>query len=102
MIHSGRVDWSLDRNKCVHQISPVIKFGKCKGLVMKFHDDLAANVESMREQLIGSTYRNKNFVIIGTIVDIVYEVDEYYKSEYYWAVLDNGQRINTLRIQECR
>jgi hypothetical protein len=68
---------------------------------MKFHDDLANNVEQMREDLIGKQFRNKNFIVLGTIVDVVFEVDSQFNCSYYWLVLDTGKRINTLHVKEC-
>jgi len=68
---------------------------------MKFHDDLADNVAQMREKLIGKQFRNKNMIVIGTIVDVVLEVDAQFDSKYYWLVLDSGKRINTLHVKEC-
>lgn len=69
---------------------------------MDFRDDIANKVEQMRDKLIGSPYRNKFYIIEGEIVDVVYEVDEHYKSGYYYLILDNGKKINTLRIKEFR
>lgn len=51
------------------------------------------NVEHIYDGLIGKVCRGSNLKVLGTIVDVVYEVDGY-GHENAWAVLDSGRRIN--------
>lgn len=55
--------------------------------------------DRLYEQLVGKVFRNRHMMPVGTIVDIVIEIDEYYKSTYFYAILDNGDRINTMRLK---
>lgn len=53
----------------------------------------------LREQLIGKTFRNRHMIVIGDIVDVVIEHDCYYDKVYFYAVLDNGEKINTIKMK---
>jgi len=46
-----------------------------------------ASIEHKYDHLVGKTCRGSNLKILGTIVDVVYEVDGY-GHENAWAVLD--------------
>lgn len=62
-------------------------------------ETISEKFDRLCEQLIGKVFRNRHMMPIGTIVDITIERDEHYKSTYFYAVLDNGDRINTIKLK---
>lgn len=62
-------------------------------------DDVADKYNDLCEMLIGKMLRDRNKIVIATIVDVIIERDEYYNKTYFYAVLDNGSRINTMKLK---
>jgi hypothetical protein len=66
---------------------------------MDNRESVSDKFDRLYDQLVGKVFRNRHMMPVGTIVDIVIERDEYYKSTYFYAILDNGDRINTIRLK---
>lgn len=61
--------------------------------------NIAERHEELCSILLGKKFRNRHMMVIGTIVDVEIERDEYYNKVYFYAVLDNGNRINTIKMK---
>lgn len=65
-------------------------------------DDVASKHNELCKMLIGKVLRNRHKMPVGTIVSVDIERNEHYKKTYFYAVLDNGDRINTTKLKGAR
>lgn len=63
------------------------------------NEDIAPKYDELCKKLIGKRLRNHNMIVVATIIEVIIERDEYFNKTYFYAVLDNGTRINTMKLK---
>lgn len=66
---------------------------------MRNVEDISSRHDELCELLIGKVFRNRHMIIVGKIIDVMIEHDCHYDKIYYYAILDNGQKINTIKMK---